>query len=129
MTTQTLALPWSVPPLTKNQARRLHYRVEAKVRAQALSEARWAIKAAKLTPVWDAEFVLHYRVSNNRRQDCDGLAPTLSIVLDALVHEGILTDDSWREVAFVGERMHPPVKGLGGCMWAKLTTVEADDAA
>lgn len=121
MSAQLIPLPWCAVPMTKNQVRRLHYRDEAKLRATLLTEARWAIKAARTKPMWTAEFVLHYRPKNNQRRDADGLAPTKSIVLDALVAEGVLTDDSFREVPFSGERIHPPIKGLPAVMWAELS--------
>lgn len=121
-------LPWQLPPLTKNRVRRMHFQTEAKLRAQALQEARWAIKSARLAPIPTAVVILHWRVANNRRQDGDGADPTKAICLDALVAEGVLIDDSWRFVAHSGVTCHPPIPGLPGAMWLSISDPSEDAA-
>jgi len=113
---------WPMPPLTQNGLRRMHFQAEAKAKAKALTEARWAIRAARLPLMAGANVVLHWRMPDKRRRDGDGAAPTLKVCLDALVHEGVLHDDSWVEVPHSGITCHPPTPGQPGAMWL---TVEA----
>lgn len=123
----TFALPWSVPPITQNQLRRMHYQTEARLKAQAKSEARWAIRGAHLEPRFAANVILHWRQSDNRRRDGDGAAPTLKVVLDALVAEGVLPDDSWEHVPHSGITCHPPRRGMPGALWVELLEPAQED--
>lgn len=117
--TITIPLSWPKPPLVQNDRR--HWTAQARAFAQAKDEARWAIRAAKVTPIVGAEVTLHYRLPDKRRRDADGPAPTLKVVLDALVAEGVLTDDSWVEVPSCRIQIHPP--GGHAAMWVELTNV------
>ena len=123
-----VALPWPTAPLTQNQLRRMHPLREAALKRTALSEARWAIRAAKPTPLIYADVTLHWRMPDKRRRDGDGAAPTLKVVLDALVHEGVLPEDSWVCVRHSGVTTHPPVKGMPGAMWLTLTDPDQETA-
>ncbi|HET9828999.1 MAG TPA: hypothetical protein VFQ11_10875, partial [Nocardioidaceae bacterium] len=116
-----VALPWCTPPLTQNQLRRMHPLAEASAKKAALKDARWAIRAARLTPMLGANVVLHWRMPDRRRRDGDGAAPTLKVVLDALVAEGVIPDDSFVHVPFSGIRCHPPRPGIPGGMWLEIT--------
>ena len=115
----TVALPFS-KPLTQNQVRRMHHLVEAKVKRQMSDDARWLIRAAKLTPVERAHITLHYRPGTRRPCDADGIAPTLKVGIDALVREGVLPDDDWRHVPAVTMRIHPPADGLPASFWLEI---------
>ena len=53
-----------------------------------------------------------------RRRRC---RPTKAVCLDALVLEGVLTDDSWRYVAHSGVTRHAPVPGMPGALWLAVT--------
>jgi hypothetical protein len=119
----TIALPWEKPPLTQNQLRRMHHMVEARAKAVALVQARDAIQDAAPTPMPGANVILHWRLGNKRRLDGDGAAPTLKVCLDALVHEGILHDDSWVEVPHSGVTVHPPEPDQPAAMWLTLEEV------
>lgn len=119
-----IALPWPIAPLTQNQLRRLHPLREAALKKTALNEARWAIRAAKPTPLIYADVVLHWRMPDRRRRDGDGAAPTLKVVLDALVKEGVLPEDSWVCVRHSGVTTHAPEPGMPGGMWLELNEVE-----
>jgi hypothetical protein len=127
----TFALPWATPPLTANQVRRLHPMREAALRRDALNEARWAIRAARLAPRVVAEVVLHWRMPDNRRRDGDGAGPTLKVVLDALVHEGVLPDDSWAHVRHSGVTVWPPQPKMPGSLWVEIRepAVEQEEAS
>lgn len=122
----TIPLTWTTPPLTKNRVRNMHHHAEAKIRAQAVEEAREAIRAADVAPMVGAICILHWIVPNRRRRDGDGAQPTLSLAIDALVLEGVLPDDSWPHVPHSGVTVHPP-DGSGGAMW--LTLHDPDGAA
>lgn len=121
-------LPWTAPPITANQQRRMHFHAEAKCKSGAMLAARYAIRNAKLTPVEKAVVVLHWRQPDNRRRDGDGADVTKKVVLDALVKEGVLRDDSWRYVIHSGVTCHPPIPGQPGAMWLSITSVEEFDA-
>lgn len=124
----TIPLPWTTPPITQNGLRRLHYMVEARLKADALGVARHAIHAAHLKPMAGANVVLHWRMADRRRQDGDGAAPTLKVCLDALVKEGVLPDDSWVEVPHSGVTTHPPIKGQPGALWLSVTDPDEETA-
>lgn len=112
-----IPLPWRTPPLRSNDRRA--WPAQHRARAQALTEARWAVKAADTRPVVGAEATLHYRPKTRRRQDADGIAPTLKVALDAVVLEGVLPDDSWVEVPRAICEIHPPTDE-GPAMWLTL---------
>lgn len=119
---QHVALPWA-KVLTQNQVRRMHPLVEAREKRRMLDEARWVIRAAKLkrySPDTQVIFTLHYRPGTRRACDADGLAPTVKVTLDALVHEGILADDQYLYVPEVRTRIHPPQAGMPVGVWASL---------
>jgi crossover junction endodeoxyribonuclease RusA len=125
-----IALPWTTAPLTQNQLRRMHPLREAAFKRTMLAEVRWTIRAAKPEPLIYADVTLHWRMPDRRRRDGDGAAPTLKICLDALVHEGVLPEDSWVHVRHSGVTTHPPIKGMPGGMWLEVRPVkEGDDAA
>jgi crossover junction endodeoxyribonuclease RusA len=73
--------------------------------------------------------ILHWQMPDRRRRDGDGAAPTLKVVLDALVAEGVLHDDSWIHVPHSGVTCHPPVKGQPGALWLELTDPDAEESA
>lgn len=120
----TILLPWTKPPLTQNQLRRMHHMVEARAKAVALQQARDAIGEAGPAFMAGANVVLHWRLGNKRRLDGDGAAPTLKVCLDALVQEGVLHDDSWVEVPHSGVTVHPPVPDQPAAMWLTLEPIE-----
>ena len=120
---EAISLPWTSPPLTANEQRRMHPLKEAGVKRAMLTDARWAIRAARITPIAYADVTLHWRMPDRRRRDGDGAAPTLKVVLDALVHEGVLYDDSWICVRHSGVTTHHPEPGMPGGMWVAVEEV------
>lgn len=121
-------LPWEAPPLTKNKVRRMHYRAEAKARAEVIEAARWAIRGSGLAPMVGANVILHWRMATRRRQDGDGAAPTLAACIDALVLEEVLPDDSWPHVPHSGVTCHPPIPGEPGALWLELVDPDKEGA-
>jgi Holliday junction resolvase RusA-like endonuclease len=118
----TVPLPWRKPPLAQNDRR--HWRQQHRDFQAAKDEAQWAIRAARPGRIDGAEVVLHYRVPDRRRRDADGPAPTLKAVLDALVAEQVIPDDSWTHVPRVAVQIHPPTPGQRPGMWLTLTRLE-----
>lgn len=119
----TIPLPaWTKPPLTKNDNRRTQNRhaVNAKWTA-ALEEARWMIRKARPPRLIGADVHLHWRQPDRRKRDADGAQNTLSALLDALVKEGVLPDDSWPYVPSCGVVTYPPAKPLPGELWLVLS--------
>ena len=116
-----IPLPWTTVPLSSNRVRGNPYAQAAKVKA-ALEEARGAVRDANI-PLHDtAHVTLHYRPKDRRRRDADGLFPVLKVVQDALVHEGVLGDDSWAHVPRAACHIHPPTDE-GAAMWLEIEDV------
>lgn len=113
-------LPWTQPPLTQNELRRRgHWSVEAAQKKQALHDAGWAIRSLRIDPITiPVQARLVWRIPNRRHRDPDGLAPTMKVVLDALVQQGVLPGDDWRHVPETSQRIEPPA--LGPAMWFEL---------
>lgn len=113
-----IPLPWLNPPLSGNRVRGNPF-VAAKKTETALEQARWAIKA-KCHHAYDeqapVEVELHFRVKDYRRRDADNLYPTLKVVQDALVQEGVLLDDGWQHVRRASVEIHEP-NGEAPAMW------------
>jgi crossover junction endodeoxyribonuclease RusA len=116
----TIRLPWPKPPLSQND-RDERTRGGARKIADAKAEARWAVRAGRVTPVDRAEVTLHYRVPDRRRRDADNLAVVLKVCQDALVLEGVLADDSWTHIPAATCRIHPP--DGPPAMWLTLTPI------
>lgn len=120
-----IPLPWTRPPLNANDRNDRRTGGFRKV-ADALTEARLAIRAAGIRPIVGAEVTLHYRVPDKRRRDADNLAATLKVCQDALVKEGVLPDDSWVCVPSATCRIHAPAEQPA--MWLALTDVTEYEA-
>lgn len=102
----TIPLPWLRPPLRANDRR--SWQAQHRARAEVLDAARYAVRAARITPIVGANVALHWRPANNRRQDADGMFPTLKVSVDAVVLEGVLPDDCWVNVPAMTCRIHEP---------------------
>lgn len=118
----SIGLPWT-DLLTQNQTRRLHHQAEAKAKRLLADPARWAIRAARLTPIdFPAHVTLCWRPPDRRRRDADGLAPSLKVALDALVVEGVLADDSATHVPQTSCRIElPEHRPQMHAVWVEIT--------
>lgn len=114
----TIPLPWQRPPLTGNDRGHTRYSPFTRIKG----EAQVAIRAAKPRPVVGANVTLHWLIPNRGRRDSDNLGATLKAVLDALVAEKVLPDDSWVHVPRSGCEIHPPT-GEPAAMWVELEEV------
>ena len=124
-----VALPFELPPLVKNQVRKMHHHKEAKIRRESMEAVRWAVRAAKVQPLEEAVVILNWRVPNRHRRDGDGAAPTLAFCLDALVLEGVIPDDSWRFVRHSGITTHEPIPGQPGALWLSINRPDLEEPA
>lgn len=122
--TVTIPLNWTKPPLTGNDRGHTKYQPFARVKG----EARIAIRAAKVIPVAGAVVSLHWLIPDRKRRDPDNLGATLKAALDALVHEGVLPDDSWLHVRRTACEIHPPT-GEPARMWLELDAITEAGAA
>jgi len=113
-----IPLPWTRPPMLANDRR--HWRAHAAIKAQTLTEARWAIRAAKPRPIVGAEIVLWWRVPDLIRRDADSGEPTKKTVIDALVKEGVLPDDNWPHVPRSWCEIEPPAPGMPAALWLEV---------
>lgn len=122
MSARTIRLPWAKPPLSLNDRGHTRHSRYGRV----VDEARWTIRAQRHEPITPpVEAVLHWRLPDRRRRDADNLAAVVKAVLDAVVREGLLPDDSWRYVPRIGIELHAPDPARGVAMWLTLTGVEA----
>ena len=115
MTVTTIPLPWVKPPLTGNDRGHTRYSPFTRIKG----EAQAAIRAARPQPVAYASVTLHWLIPNRGRRDSDNLGATLKAVLDALVAEKVLPDDSWKHVPHSGCEIHPPT-GEPAAMWVEI---------
>lgn len=119
--TWTLPLPWVAPPLTGNDRGDKWKR--ARKTDEALKAARYAVRAVKRRAALDPEAryisTLHWRVPNRVRRDADNIAATQKVVQDALVREGVLSDDNATVIPETRQRIHPP-SDEGPAMWLTL---------
>lgn len=113
----TVPLLWTRPPLSGNDRGHTRYRAPHIVAAHDSAAAD--IRRAKLPRLAGAEVTLHWRIPDRRRRDADNLAPTLKVVLDALVRAKVLPDDSWVHVPSASCRIHEP-SDAGPAMWVEL---------
>lgn len=99
-----IVLPYQRVPLTKNGIRSMHHMVQYKLGEEIVQNTRLLARSAKIPHLERGEIELVWYPGSNRRQDADGIAPTLSCALDALVKEGVFTDDSGKYVLSTQQR-------------------------
>lgn len=124
MTSIEIPLTWKRPPLQANDRRT--WQAQHRARSEAMEQARWAIRAARPPRLAGAVVTLHYRVPDRRRRDSDAAEPTKKVVIDALVLERVLPDDSWIEVPRSSVEIHPPTND-GPALWVELTPPDGED--
>jgi crossover junction endodeoxyribonuclease RusA len=97
------------PPLTSNETRRMHWRVErARIKFIRREATEWRAREAKIPPCDRISVGLHYLPGDKRRRDASNLIATQKPAVDALVRLGIVPDDC---APYVTEQM--PVIHLG----------------
>lgn len=99
---QTFTVKGQLPSLNDvTRANRTHWAVGAKQKAEAESRIGWYIREAKLKPVSGPCHVQIAWHEPNRRRDIDNVTSAVKFVLDALVKQGILPDDSQAYVSTI----------------------------
>src|ERR1041384_4917271 len=87
-----LVLPYDKPPLSMND--RHHWRVHARIKAELMEAARWKIRAARIPKLQSCTIQLEWIVPDRIRRDTDNPTATTKVLVDALVREGVIVDDS-----------------------------------
>lgn len=119
MTTWTLVLPYTAPPLSLN--RRLHWAAEKRVKDDLRDAVILLAKAHKVYRCQRIAVELHWRPANNRKRDEDNLTATHKVCQDALVKAGCVPDDTPEFVEGRFPVLHSPVAGSPGQVWLLVT--------
>jgi len=98
--TQTFTIPGKLPSQNDaNRAGRSHWIKAARMKRETQDFVGWCIKAARLKPVTSPTCIAIHFFEPNRRRDLDNIAGFASkVILDALVQQRVLADDSPRYV-------------------------------
>ncbi len=88
----SIRLPWASLPLSANG--REGWRKKAAITAEIRDTMRWLLKAAKIPPLVKISVQLIWVASTVRRRDTDNTVATMKPVVDAIVDEGIVPDDT-----------------------------------
>lgn len=86
-------------PPTLNELNNLHYRVRAKKKEYWEKLIEKECRAQNIKPMGKVSATFEFYFPDKRRRDLDNFGFAAKFVLDGLVNAGILTDDSYNEVA------------------------------
>lgn len=105
MTTWTIVLPYSKPPLSLNDRRVW----QAKWRAdQAVKTTVWLmLRPQHIPPLARCSVQLEYQPRDDRRRDTDNLLGTGKVIYDSVVQAGIVPDDTPQYMAKPEPRILP----------------------
>lgn len=87
-----MTLPYDRPPLSMND--RLHYRAEAKIKADLREATRWLIRHAGIPPLNHIQVALVWTVPDRRSRDTDNPLLTAKTCVDAIVDAGVIPNDT-----------------------------------
>lgn len=142
---ETLALPWTAPPLSLNArgaSRGAAFAHNAKVNEIRTTTVGLAQKAHLPRGLTHITVQLHYRPRDRRRRDTDNLIATLKPIADALaagrparisrsgrpvpalIGYGVVPDDTPEYMAKPEPRIHAPERGAGGALWLEISWEE-----
>ncbi|RCK68292.1 hypothetical protein DT076_16730 [Desertihabitans brevis] len=119
MSTWTLPLPWTRPPLSMND--RLHWRKKRPIVAEIRRVGALLARQQKVPACARVEVQLHYRPKDNRRRDASNLCATSKPLIDGLVDAGVVPDDCEPYLTEVMPRLHPAEPGQPGALWLTIT--------
>ena len=130
MTTHTIVLAGTKPPLSMNQ--RLHHQVKARITRQLRDEVHIEAKRQRLPRgVPHVTVTLHYRPARNGVRDTDNLVATLKPCCDALAKGtpkypgyGLVEDDTPQWMTKPMPVIHPAEKGEPGSLWLEIELQE-----
>lgn len=124
MTTVSIELPMSAPPLSMNDRGMSRGAAMAKAaKVKGIRETACILAKAADLPK-DLDYVvceLHYQPRDNRRRDTDNLTATAKPIYDGLVDFGLVPDDIPRWMAKREPVIHPAIKGEPGRMWLEIS--------
>lgn len=124
MTTATLDLPFSAPPLSMNDRGMTWGAAMAKAaKVKGIRETACSLaKAADLPKGLDyVVCTLHYRPRDQRRRDTDNLIATAKPLYDGLVDYGLVPDDIPKWMSKPEPIIHDAIKGEKGRMWLEIS--------
>lgn len=100
----TLRLPFD-RPMSLND--RQHFHAKARETAEWVKATRQLVKHARIPACERIQVELHWIPSTNRRRDPDNPVAAYKPCVDALVREGVITDDTAEQVGRVFPVIHP----------------------
>jgi crossover junction endodeoxyribonuclease RusA len=105
-TNYVLDIPCQKPLMTANEQRRAKWPQVRMAKSRTASDVAWVARAAKVPPLaGPVRVTVTWWAPNARRRDPDSLGPFTKAALDALVHVGVLVDDSSKFVQSVTQQI------------------------
>jgi len=98
VSTHTIRLGHTTPPMSSNQQRRAHWTTVRRAKVEVETDVYWRAKAAQIAVQPPVEVFLTWYAKDARIRDSDGAAPMLKACLDALVLADVLPGDDHRYV-------------------------------
>lgn len=99
----------------------MNHWVKAKAVREWREAARWAIRAARIPACGQVRAGLHYIPKDARRRDPDNLVASFKPVVDALVDEGVVPDDTQAYVERDWPLIYDPDTRIqGGRFWLSV---------
>lgn len=96
---QCFEIPGRLPGMNEyTKANRANARNGARLKRDAQELVGWAIKAHHVRPVSKQVNVIVTWIEPNMRRDKDNIRSAIKFILDALVEQGILRNDGWKEI-------------------------------
>ncbi len=102
MSTHTIRLGHTTPPLTSNGQRRAHWTTVRRAKVEVETDVYWRAKAAQIAVQPPVEVFLTWYAKDARIRDSDSAVPMLKACLDALVLADVLPGDDHRYVTRSG---------------------------
>ncbi len=102
MSTYTIRLGHTTPPMSSNQQRRAHWTVVRKAKVEVETDVYWRAKAAQIVVQPPVEVFLTWYAKDAHIRDSDAASPMLKACLDALVLADVLPGDDHRYVSRSG---------------------------
>ena len=115
MSTYTVRLGHTTPPMSSNQQRRAHWTTVRRAKVEVETDVYWRAKAAQIAVQPPVEVFLTWYAKDARIRDSDAASPMLKAALDALVLADVLPGDDHRYVTRSGssvvvDRAHPRIE-------------------
>jgi len=102
VSTHTIRLGHTTPPMSSNQQRRAHWTTVRRAKVEVETDVYWRAKAARIIVTTPVEVFLTWYAPNARIRDSDAASPMLKAALDALVLADVIPGDDHRYVTRSG---------------------------